>query len=79
MRGCKKLDGFIKEMLLEQSKSICLSQEKSLANLQQRIEFVYGPLSKIWAAVEEEKTKAEDGGNVDENDPIFATSQLFSY
>ena len=34
---------------------MCLKQDKTLSNLQQRIAFVYGPLTKIWTAMEAKK------------------------
>ena len=43
----KILDPYLRELLAEQDKHICLNQDKTLSNLQQRIAFVYGPLTKI--------------------------------
>ena len=62
-------------MLAEQDKYICLNQDKTLGNLQQRIAFVYGPLTKIWTAMEAEKESylAEEG----EANPLFEMSKLF--
>ena len=51
----KTLDPYLRELLAEQEKYICLNQDKTLGNLQQRIAFVYGPLTKIWTAMEGEK------------------------
>ena len=34
---------------------MCLKQDKTLSNLQERIAFVYGPLTKIWTAMEAKK------------------------
>ena len=44
----KILDAYLRELLAEQDKYICLNQDKTLSNLQQRIAFVYGPFTKIW-------------------------------
>ena len=44
----KILDAYLRELLAEQDKYICLNQDKTLGNLQQRIAFVYGPFTKIW-------------------------------
>ena len=74
VHGCKKLDSFVREMLVEQNKTICMSQEKSLANLQQRIENIYEPLSKVWSAIEMEKVNVD---NENEEDLIFTMSSLF--
>ena len=51
----KILDPYVRELLAEQDKYICLNQDKTLSNLQQRIAFVFGPLQKIWTAMEAEK------------------------
>ena len=71
----KTLDPYLRELLAEQDKYICLNQDKTLGNLQQRIAFVYGPLTKIWTAMEAEKESylAEEG----EANPLFEMSKLF--
>ena len=71
----KTLDPYLRELLAEQDKYICLNQDKTLGNLQQRIAFVYGPLTKIWTAMEAEKESylAEEG----ETNPLFEMSKLF--
>ena len=51
----KILDPYVRELLAEQDKYICLNQDKTLSNLQQRIAFVFGPLKKIRTAMEAEK------------------------
>ena len=51
----KILDPYVRELLAEQDKYICLNQDKTLSNLQQRIAFVFGSLQKIWIAMEAEK------------------------
>ena len=51
----KILDPYLRELLAEQDKYICLNQDKTLGNLQQRTAFVYGPLANIWTAMEAEK------------------------
>ena len=51
----KILDPYLRELLVEQDNYICLNQDKTLSNLQQRIAFVYEPLTKIWTAMETEK------------------------
>ena len=43
----KILDPYLREL----DKKICLNQDKTLSNLQQKIAFVYGPLTKIWNAM----------------------------
>ena len=51
----KTLDPHLRELLAEQDKYICLNQNKTLSNLQQRIAFVYGNLAKICTAIEAEE------------------------
>ena len=43
----KILDPYLRELLAEQDKYICLNQDKTWSNLQQRIDFVCGLLTKI--------------------------------
>ena len=50
----KILDPYLRELLAEQDKYICLNQDKTLGNLQRRIAFVYGPHTKVWTALEAE-------------------------
>ena len=51
----KILDTYLRDLLAEQDKYICLNQGKTLGNLQQRIAFVHGPLTKIWTVIETKK------------------------
>ena len=51
----KILEPYLRELLAEQDKYTFLNQDKTLVNLQQRIAFLYGPLTKIWTAIEAEK------------------------
>ena len=71
----KILDPYLRELLAEQDKYVCLKQDKTLGNLQQRISFVYGPLTMIWTAMEAEKESylAEEG----ETNPLFEMSKHF--
>ena len=72
----KILDPYLKELLAEQDKYICLNQEKTFRNLQQRMTFVCGPLTKIWTAVEAEKESyVADKG---ETKPLYEISKLFN-
>ena len=59
----KILYPYLRELLAEQDKYICLKQDKTLGNLQQRISFVYRPLTKIWTALEAEKESCRGRGN----------------
>ena len=57
----KILDLYLRELPAEQDKYICLNHDKTLSNLQQRIAFVYGPLTKIWTAMEARKESFSAG------------------
>ena len=71
----KILDPHLRELLAEQDKYIFLNQDKTLGNLQQRIAFVYGPLTKTWTAMEFEKESyLTDEG---ETNPLLEMSKLF--
>ena len=71
----KILDPYLRELVAEQGKYICLNQDKTLGNLQQRIAFAYGSLTKIWTAMEAEKESylADEG----ETNPLFKMSKFF--
>ena len=45
--------------LAEQDKCICLNQDKTLSNLQQRIAFLYGLPTKLWTTLEAEKDEEQ--------------------
>ena len=70
----KILDPYWRELPAEQDKYICLNQDKALSNLQQRIAFVYGPLTKFlpWMDAAKESYVADEGGN-----NLFEISKLF--
>ena len=51
----KILYPYLRTLLGEQNNYICLNQDKTLCNLQQRIVFIRGPLTKIWTAMEAER------------------------
>ena len=71
----KILDPYLRELLTEQDKYICLTQGKTLGDLQQRIAFVYGPLTKLWTEMEAEKESylADEG----KTNPLFKMPKLF--
>ena len=51
VKTVKILDPYLRELLAGQEKYICLNQDKTLCNLQQRITFVYGLLTNIWSNI----------------------------
>ena len=55
MKKARILDPYLRELLAEQGKYICLKQDNTLSSLQQRIVFGYVSLTKIWTAMETEK------------------------
>ena len=63
------LGPYLRELLPEQYKYICLNQNKTLSNLQQRIAFEYGPLTKICTGF----YFADKG----ESNPLLEISKLF--
>ena len=71
----KILDPYLRELLAEQDKYICLTQGKTLGDLQQRIAFVYGPLTKLWTEMEAEKESylADEG----KTNSLFEMPKLF--
>ena len=71
----KILDPYLRELLAKQDKYICLNQDKTLGNLQERIAFVYRPLTKIWTAMEAEKESYL--ADEEETNPLFEMSKLF--
>ena len=60
----KILDPYLRELLAEQDKYICLNQDKTFVFNNEEA-FVYGPLTKIWTA--------EEG----ETNPLFKMSKFF--
>ena len=52
----KKLDTAFREILEEQHKKTALSNEEMLLNIQNKVFSVLGPLTKLWATMEGEKT-----------------------
>ena len=75
LKRVKIVDPYLREFLAEQDKYICLNQDETLGNLQQRIAFVYGPLAKIWTAMEAEKESYFAGEG--ETNSLFEMSKLF--
>ena len=53
----KKLDTAFREILEEQHKKTALSNEEMLSSIQNKVFRVLGPLTKLWATMEGEKTE----------------------
>ena len=74
----RDIDPVVRDLLMEGDKRICLSKDHQLSSIQQRVSFIFGPLSRLWAAMEEEKRmilQSEADEATKEN--IKAMSQLF--
>ena len=52
----KKMDDFMKELLLEKRNHFEIMSDTNLVKLQQKLLDVMGPLSKIWTTAESAKT-----------------------
>ena len=77
IKGENLLDPYLRELMVEQNKRIPLSQDKALSKLQQKIAAVYGPLCKIWHAMEGEKEAMEESGeSLDSQHPLTELSHL---
>ena len=55
----RSLDQHLQEML-EKEKKEFLSFERAMGRVHERIGYIYGPLSKIWAIVDEERLELEE-------------------
>ena len=56
----KKMDDFMRELLLEKRNHFEITSDTNLVKLQQRLLDVMGPLSKIWATVESAKNSQDE-------------------
>ena len=55
----RSLDQHLQEML-EMEKKEFITFERAMARVHDRIGYIYGPLSKIWAIVDEERLELEE-------------------
>lgn len=58
VKKAKKLVYFLKELLEEGKKKYCIKNDDNLLLIQEMVRNVFGPLSKIWVSLEEEKEAA---------------------
>ena len=56
----KKMDDFMKELLLEKRNHFEIMSDTNLVKLQQKLLDVIGPLSKIWTTAESAKTSQDE-------------------
>ena len=66
----KKMDDFIRELLLEKRNHFEITSDANLVKLQQRLLDVMGPLSKIWATVESAKNSQDEQVEVSLGDEL---------
>ncbi|XP_066931160.1 uncharacterized protein [Clytia hemisphaerica] len=60
LKKVPELDSYMKTLLQDNSRYQTLKFEKTLKHLNDKIQAVYGPVSKIWAAFEEEKENCSE-------------------
>eukprot|EP00111_Clytia_hemisphaerica_P010915 TCONS_00031971-protein len=60
LKKVPELDSYMKTLLQDNSRYQTLKFEKTLKHLNDKIQAVYGPVSKIWAAYEEEKENCSE-------------------
>ena len=58
IKGTPVLDGYIKELLLENKKDLTVNHEDSLKSIQDRIGHVFDPLLQLWSIMKVEKEEA---------------------
>ena len=79
------LDGYIRELLMENHKHFTVNHEESLKNIQDRIGHVFGPLLQLWAIMDEEKevaledlrARGEDTSHLNQISALFEQSVSF--
>ena len=72
------LDNYIKELLLENKRSLTLNHEETLKCLQDKFGNVLGPLLRLWNIMEEEKEALiNELGDEEDSSPVIAISALF--
>jgi len=76
IREAHNLDNYIKELLVENKKSLTLNHEMNLKQIQDKIHHILGPLTRVWSMIEEEK-EIENTENGQEESPIAVISNLF--
>ena len=66
----KKMNDFMRELLLEKRNHFEITSDTNLVKLQQRLLDVMGPLSKIWTTVESAKNSQDEHAEVSLGDML---------
>ena len=76
MRKPQILDTYIKELLVENKKSSTMYQDKVLKSIQDKVMNIFGPFSKLWTIMEEEREASRDqkDSELDEISSLFEQS-----
>jgi len=76
IKNASDLDSYIKELLVENRKTLTLHLEKVLMSTQEKIMDILGPLSKLWVMTENERDGI-DPKSEDENEQFNSITELF--
>ena len=73
------MDNCIKELLLENKRTLTLNHEKDLKGIHDKVSHVFGPLLRLWGIIEERKEAAlqKFSQNNENCSPVLAVSFLF--
>ena len=71
LKKIPELDSYIKVLLQDNSKYAALKSEKSFKAVHEKIHNVFGPLSRIWAVIDEERDRNPN------DEPLQEMSSLF--
>ena len=83
IKPAPELDAYIKNLLQSNSKHLTLKQDKTLKSLHDKVRNIFGPMSKLWAVIDNERDQnpnddlLEDMGTWFEQ-TVLLTSQLFN-
>ena len=64
LRVVPELDGYIRTILSNNNKAITLSNDKTLKGIQEKIQYLFGPLLKIWCAIDQDKELHPENENI---------------
>ena len=64
LRVVPELDGYIRTILSNNNKAITLSNDKTLKGIQEKIQYLFGPLLKIWCAIDQDKELHPEDENI---------------
>lgn len=76
LRQAPKLDGYIRTILQSNSKFITLKHEKTWHLIQEKLLKVFGPLSQLWVAMDNEKEQYPEYENINSALTFFDQSVM---